>query len=254
MKKYINSLFILFGLLAFTACTEEEGSTPGGDSQPSMSVVELTAAAPLNPDNDCVLRILTNNRVKEVYYLAETTATKEARGLSDDAYADYVVANGTKLTLDTDLQTGGQYSDLTIINLHGLYSVAVVAVNGNTKTMQIKAFAGLDYQPLGTGTYASNFFGDTWDVEVEYSEVGNRYRIADCWYDGYGFAFSPNGSNVTIYPSKVETGYVHRTYGMVSATDTGSTYDEATKTFTFAFKWTVAAGSFGVYKEYLTLP
>ena len=56
------------------------------------------------------------------------------------------------------------------------------------------------------------------------------------------------------YPSKTETGYVHSVYGMVSVTDTGSSYDASTKTFTFAFKWTVALGSFGVYNEYLTLP
>jgi hypothetical protein len=76
----------------------------------------------------------------------------------------------------------------------------------------------------------------------------------DLYEDGYGFSFSPNGSNVTVYPSgAIKTGYVHSSYGMVSMTDQGSTYDASTKTFTFNFKFTVSAGSFGTAPETLTL-
>ena len=39
----------------------------------------------------------------------------------------------------------------------------------------------------------------------------------------------------------------------LSMTDQGSTYDASTKTFTFNFKFTVSAGSFGTAPETLTL-
>ena len=251
MKKYIESVMLmLLGAVVFTACSADEGQTPGSDSKPVATLYQYSASGDYNPDNDCYIRVSANSATKEAYYFAELTEAKNARNMTDAQYADYVVENGTKLSGIA----GASEQDVYITDLHGLYSVAVVAVNGNTKTMQTTEFAGLDYQTLGVGTYTSEFFGEAWAVNVEYSEVGNRYRIADCWYDGYGFAFSPSGANVTVYPSKTETGYVHSVYGMVSVTDTGSSYDASTKTFTFAFKWTVALGSFGVYNEYLTLP
>ena len=250
MKKYIYSVFLMMlGAVAFTACSEDEGQTPGSDSQPVITLYQYEVSGDYNPDNDCFIRVSANSVTTEAYYLAELTADKEARGLSEADYANYVVENGTKLS---DI-SGASEQDVYITDLHGVYTITVVGVNGGTKTMKSTEFSGLDFKPLGKGLYQSEFFEEAWPVDVEYSEVGNRYRISDCWYEGYGFAFSPKGTNVTVYPSKMETGYVHSKYGMVSVTDTGSTYDEATKTFTFAFKWTVSAGSFGVYNEYLTL-
>jgi hypothetical protein len=50
------------------------------------------------------------------------------------------------------------------------------------------------------------------------------------------------------------TGREHPRYGMISANDqSGSTYDEATKTVTFNFLFSVSAGSFGVKAETLQL-
>lgn len=249
MKKIIESLTLsLLALSLFTACSEDEGTTPGSDSTPVATVYQYTAGEGYNADNDCLLRVATNAAAKETYYLAELKTAKEARKMTDAQYAEYVAQNGTKLDVAVS-----SYKDFYITDLHGLYVVTVVAVNGGTRTAQSVEFAGLDYKPYGKGTYTSNFFGDTWEVDVEYSEVGNRYRIANNWTDGYGFAFSPDGSKVTVYPTTTETGYVHPSYGMVSVSDQGSTYDEGTKTFTFNFKWTVAAGSFGNYAETLTL-
>lgn len=251
MKKHFNNLMlVLLGVVAFTACSADEGQEPGSDSTPIATVYQYTASGDYNPDNDCFFRVSANSATNEAYYLADLKEEKEARNMSDVDYANYVVSNGKKL----DNISGASIQDVYITDLHGEYVVSVVAVKGGTKTIKSFDFAGLDYKPFGKGTYSSEWFEDEWEVDLEYSVVGNRYRIANCWYDGYGFAFSPNGSKVTVYPSKIETGDVHSKYGPVSANDTGSTYDTETKTFTFAFKWTVSAGSFGVYNEYLKLP
>lgn len=250
MKRYFESVMtVLFVGLAFMACKEESGTEPGGDSTPVATLYHFDASGDYNPDNDCFIRVSANSATQSAYYLAELSDQAAARGLSKEQYADYVVSNGTKL----DKISGTSEQDVYITGLKGMYTVSVVAVNGGTKTMQQTEFAGLDYQYFGIGTYYSDFFGEEWPVEVEYSKIGNRYRITDCWYDGYGFAFSPSGSKVTVYPSKTETGYVHSRYGMVSVTDQGSSFDKDKREFTFVFKWTVSAGSFGEYNDVLTL-
>lgn len=191
----------------------------------------------------------TNAATQEVYYLAQLDEEKKALNMTDQQYADYVVEKGTKI----DVKASSD-ADVYVKDLHGLYDITVVAVKGNTKTQQSFQFAGLDYKPYGQGTWTSVMFGSSWKVDVEYSTVGNRYRIKSLYKDGYGFSFTPNGSNVTVYPNgAIETGYIHATYGMVSITDQGSTYNAASKTFTFNFKFTVSAGSFGTKVETLTL-
>lgn len=239
---------------AFTACTEEEGQAPGNDSTPNVTFYQYEASGDYNPDNDLYFRFAANSATKDVYYLVEKQSDKEARNLSDDAYADYVVANGTK----AEASAIGGSQDVIVTDLHGMYSIAVVATNGSLKKIVTSTFAGLDYKPLGTGNYYSDFFEEEWPVEVEYSEIGNRYRIVDNWYEGYGLVWTVDGSTASCIPTRTETGYVHSTYGMVYALDQGSSYDESTKTFTFNFRWQVILNggwaAFGNYPDILTLP
>ena len=153
MKKYISLAMSLLAMMAFTACTIEEGTTPGGDSAPYVNVMKYEVAAPLNPDNDVKVRIVANNQASDVYYLAEKTAEKDARGLSAEAYADYVVSNGTKAAMESDLQSGGKVLDLTLTNLFGEYTITAVAANGGTKNSSSTVFTGLDWKTICEGTY-----------------------------------------------------------------------------------------------------
>lgn len=250
MKNIFERLaLMLLSLTLFAACQEDEGTDPGHDSTPVASVYEYAVGDGYNADNDCRFRVATNSATQEVYYLAQLDEEKKALNMTDQQYADYVVEKGTKIEVKASSD-----ADVYVKNLHGLYDITVVAVKGNTKTLQSFQFSGIDYKPLGQGTWTSSFFSDAWKVDVEYSAVGNRYRIKNVYKNGYGFSFSPNDSNVTVYPNgAIETGYVHARYGMVSISDQGSTYDAASKTFTFNFNFTVSAGSFGAASETLTL-
>ena len=252
MKKIMEKAALsLLLLVLFAACREDLGTLSGSDSTPVATIYQYAAGSGYNFENDCCLRVVTNSAVKETYYLAELKSAKEDRKMTDEQYAEYVVKNGTKLDVEAS-----NYKDFYITGLYGSYVVTVVAVNGGTRTLQTTSFDGSVYKPLGTGTYTSSFFGDTRTVNVEYSEVGNRYRIVDNWSAGHGFSFSPNGSKVTLYPQTISTGIAHPNYtrfGVVSVTDQGSTYDAASKTFTFSFKFSVSAGSFGVKTETLVL-
>lgn len=154
MKKYILNLTLGFlALAAFTACTVEEGTTPGGDSQPIVTLYQYEVNSPLNPDNDVMVRIVTNNKATDTYCLAEKTADKNARGMSADAYADYVVQNGNKCVVEADQQSGGKICDLTLTNLYGEYTITAVAVNGGSKSSASTVFTGLDWADVVEGTY-----------------------------------------------------------------------------------------------------
>lgn len=103
-----------------------------------------------------------------------------------------------------------------------------------------------DWETYATGIYSSWWFEVSYAQVLEYSPVLDQYRFADLMADGYDFIFTWDGaSDIAPVPAKVESGDVHPTYGMVSATTNAATYDAASKTFTFTRKWTVDAGSFG---------
>lgn len=62
MKKYTNRLFLaLLAMTAMTACKEDPGTNPGGDSTPNAVVYQYTAGDGYNADNDCFLRVTTNS-------------------------------------------------------------------------------------------------------------------------------------------------------------------------------------------------
>lgn len=109
-----------------------------------------------------------------------------------------------------------------------------------------------DYALYGTMTYTSWFFEDTWDVDLYYSEYLNLYR-AEIFFDGYPFYFTISADglititdNTGAEKTDTESGYVHSTYGMVTARWLSSNftgYDEGA--YYIPFNWRVSAGSFG---------
>ena len=162
MKNIFERLaLMLLSLTLFAACQEDEGTDPGNDSTPVASVYEYAAGDGYNADNDCRFRVATNSATQEVYYLAQLDEEKKAMKMTDQQYADYVVEKGTKI----DVKAASD-ADVYVKDLHGLYDITVVAVNGNTKTQQSFQFAGLDYKPYGQGTWTSSFFGDAWNKET----------------------------------------------------------------------------------------
>uniref|UniRef100_UPI0032164701 hypothetical protein n=1 Tax=uncultured Draconibacterium sp. TaxID=1573823 RepID=UPI0032164701 len=108
-----------------------------------------------------------------------------------------------------------------------------------------------DFAPYADGTFTSVFFEDFWDATLEYSPATEQYRLKDCWMSGYNYLFKvAEDGTITQVPETSESGYVHSTYGMVSVTaQDGSNFNSDTNTYTFVLKWTVSAGSFGVYND-----
>lgn len=108
-----------------------------------------------------------------------------------------------------------------------------------------------DYAPAATCMYYDDFwYQDEWEEVIYYSPMLEMYRINA--FPGGSFTFTWDGSKVA-YGNKVaiSTGYVDSRYGAVTATPTSCAYDAKNDKFTFNFKWTVSAGSFGEYGQYV---
>lgn len=155
MKRYFeNSMIALFSLLAFTACSEDEqGVAPGGDSAPHVAIYQSTVEEPYDADNDQALRLAVNQQTEAVYYLAEKTADKEARNLTEEGYIDYVVSNGTQCTLVADQQNGGKYADVVATGMKGAYTITAVAVGAGKKSASSTTFNGPNWMDVAKGTY-----------------------------------------------------------------------------------------------------
>ena len=109
-----------------------------------------------------------------------------------------------------------------------------------------------DFKVIHTGSYYDDFwYEEAWEQGLEYSELSDTYRLSNLWTPGYGFTFKWDGQSekVTLLSSKIPTGLEYGSYGAISAEDQGSYYDAGEKAIHFVFKWTVSAGSFGVYEN-----
>ena len=229
MKKYINSfIFAFIGLVALTACSEENGTEPGNDSNPVVTVYKYEAALPLSADNDVVVRVAANSAVQKAYYLAEKTSDKEARNLSEEAYADYVVSNGKAV----DGLNSTNPVDLAITDMMGDYTITVVGVKDNQKQSANVTFKGLDWRDITTGTY---YFFNTSRLGVESAattlqycaNVANLYRLKDVFGAGYSLKFNGTGSKGSDKDGNFEvvsvaaqpTSFTFKDYGTVSVRD-----------------------------------
>lgn len=97
MKKYIYGLFFaLVSVVMLTACSEDEGSDIGSDSQAKATLYQYTATEPNDADIDTQIRIATNSATQSAYLLVEKTADYENRltQLGEEGYKDYVIEKG----------------------------------------------------------------------------------------------------------------------------------------------------------------
>lgn len=80
MKKYIyGSLLALASVVMFTACSADEGTEPGNDSNAHVTLYSYTAELPYDADCDALVRVAANSATTEAYALTELASEKEAR-------------------------------------------------------------------------------------------------------------------------------------------------------------------------------
>lgn len=215
-------------VLSFTACSEDEGTTPGSDSRPVATVYTYSAESPYDADVDCKVRIATNSATQEVYYLAEKTTDYETR-LSSGGESDVienVVSNGTKAEASAEAPV-----DVVLQNLGGEYTIAVVAVNGSAKTLSTANFTGYAWIDVAKGTYTSNYsnaayFGfDSVETTLQYKEADpTQYRFKNLFGTGQHLLMTKtdydagdNGVYLTI--GAQSTPFTYGSYGTLYVRD-----------------------------------
>ena len=155
MKKYIENLLLLcVAAFTLTACSEDEGTNPGGDGNPMVTLYQYAPSQPYNADNDVTLRFATNNKVEAVYYLSEPEADYNTHisEMGEAGYNDYVVENGTQV----EGIEGQSNVDVTLTDMMGTYYITAVAVSGNQKKAYTTTFTGLAWEDVVSGTYIFN--------------------------------------------------------------------------------------------------
>ncbi|MCI7139646.1 hypothetical protein [Alistipes sp.] len=231
LKKYFYSVLAVAGVVALTACSADEGTDPGSDSAPAVTLYTYAPGSEYNADEDVMIRIAPNNKVAEIYYKSElTTAVQEyiaANG--ENAYADQVVASGTKLE-------GGSTQDFVLTGLLGNYTITAVGVAENgRKAVASTTFQGLTWTPITAGTITYGTLGQLGltpaPAELQKCDVDETlYRVKDMYGKDCHLKFTvldlggtdSDGSTFKFCRvANQNTGLNYGSYGAISVQDVG---------------------------------
>lgn len=230
IKKYIT---ILAAMPMLWACSADEGSMPGNDPDPAVTLYTYAPSdLSKNPDNDVVVRFVTNNKTSSVKYLVAPTSDINA----------IVTAGGEKALLskvEADGKTvegigADSYVDITLEDLHGEYTIAAVA-NGKILSNRV-SFLGLDWEKLKDGTFIyvnKNLFASgslSTEASLEVCTTDDTlYHIKDAFGEGTTlkmvmldlFGKDEDGEYRFFRVPPTVTGLEYGNYGMVSVRDFG---------------------------------
>ena len=262
MKKIISILFIL--MVVLVSCDKENIGTlyepetsyvafsteivPENilSAENNYSVNVQITRSDLNMPTTAQVSLEMNDNINGVFGL-ESTSVSFAEG-EGKAYAKIV-----------------PLVDLSQIDVSKVYEFKLTLEGDNVSEFYnqttYRASFLLTFEPIGTGTFSSEFFGDDWTVQVEKAAEADVYRIIDCYTEGYNISFSVDNENNIFYSTQL-TGYEDPDYGMVSLEMPDSEepdsyyiaepYREG-NTFYLLNRFTVEDGSYGHWYEILTL-
>lgn len=173
-RKYILAAMAAFGLLSLAGCTEKEGTEPGNDSSPVVTIYQYEVPEGYNADQSVNLRFVPNGKVDKmyVYYepVSDKTAFLEQNGQS--AYNEKVVSEGEEYE--------GKTQDIIIENLAGLYAITVAAVasDGTMASFETQ-FKGIVWVDAGTAYVQESVTLDglSGEVKLERQSDANIFRI-----------------------------------------------------------------------------
>lgn len=199
MKKYLYLLFAAFVATTMVACTEKVGTEPGNDPNPVVTIYTLAAPADYDPDQTVALRLAPNNKVDKMYILAELKATKDAyiKEKGEDAYANYVVQNGSEVSLES--------LDVVIPELMGLHAITVVALDkAGNKFSYETTYKGILWIDAGQAYIFQNmchngvaYFNGY--VNVQRQDDCNIFRVVDMYHQLGGNTVPSNTDSVLTF-------------------------------------------------------
>lgn len=257
MKKIFKYAYVaLAGLLVLnlTSCKNEyEYDGPGAQDPGAFISVESTSLK-YAADAEQVLnfKLIRTDSVNA----EDISLTCDNNKFQVPSSVSFSAGEGSKTVSVPFNITGGTTEEVTISVAE--QSATVYGV-GSAKFTITRDFV---WKLLGEGVYTCWLFGQAWPQPVMRAEGTNRYKLPDCIAVGYdiNFELTDDGQHLAAPIAKVETGYVHSSYGMVSVeggTDSdGNPYDIAVEgnIIYLPMKYTVSAGSFGVDYDSIEMP
>lgn len=258
--KPMNKIFklALCSVLAlnFTACTEEVDYTPATPSQVTDQVYFMASntAAPVMQKDDTQFTVLVgrdNSSSAQSVPLKVTNPNPEI--FTVPATIEFAAGEAEK-----ELVVQASSSMELAKNYYLKLEIAEEFVNpykaqDNHPIIELSILKE-DYELYAVGTYTAGFFSNqSWKQEMQYSPALDMYRFTDLWATGYHVAFKWDGSKITCANTTVQSGYVHPTYGMCSATVEATAYEAESNAFLFTYNWTVSAGTFGSFVDQFIL-
>lgn len=250
MRNILSILFLGFIATAVCSCNDEIDYTPGEPSAISESKVFFS--------EDNVYDFILGVSDSEVSIFLERTDASGALKVDllaeDYDAAIFSVPSSVEFAAgETKKEIKIQVNNMEMFTNYSLKKLSIPSELVNPykdySAVSLNAYKE-DYAPFAKGMYTSNFFGDQWEQVLEYSPILGLYRFSDLYVTDYDFLFTWDGaSTVKMQTAKTQTGYVHPSYGMVTAQFQASKYVEETQTLMFQYAWTVSAGSFGSYVE-----
>lgn len=253
MKAMKNILSILFlGLIATTVCScdDEIDYSPGEQSPFAESKVFFS--------KDNVYDHILGFSDSEVSFFLERTDASSALtvDLTAEGYDPAIFSVPASVEFaagETKKEVKIQVSNMEMFTDYSLKKIAIPADLVNPykdySAISLNVYKE-DFAPYAKGVYTSTFFEDEWEQVLEYSPMLDTYRFSDLYVSEYDFFFTwDGGSTMTLKTTDTATGYVHPSYGMVTARAIATLYDPSTDTMKFQYNWIVSAGSFGAYIE-----
>ena len=230
--RYLYGAIVAAAALA-ASCTADEGTQPGSDAAPAVTIYTYTPELPYNADNDVALRFAANRQTENAYCLIEPTDDMAARmeSLGEEGYMDYVVSNGTKLELDGQTRV----ADAVVTDLMGSCTISAVGVGAGRKHLTQTEFVGLEWATVAAGTYYFTVLGSM-GVEPRPTELQRctnsegLYRFRNLFKEGYHMKITmldimgedADGTYQFFrVPAGQNTGYTYGDYGPIYVRDIG---------------------------------
>lgn len=273
--KFLKYMTILAAAPMMWACSADEGSEPGTDPNPAVTVYTYEPKAEgTNPDNDVDVRFVTNNKVTSLKYLVAPSAEIEAtiNNGGENALRAKVESEGTAIN-----NIEGNYADVTLTGLFGEYTIAAVA-NGSTLG-NLMTFTGLEWEKKKEGVFVLGETGapiagiEEVEASLEVCTTDDTlYRIKDVFGTGTSLKMymldaqdeDPDGVYTMFRVRPTATPWTYGDYGSVSVRDIG--YWQGNEAFVtnpnycsgmyedcfifFCIQWYVAAGNLGYGYSY----
>ena len=170
--KYLFGLIALVPAVFMASCSAEEGTEPGNDSNPVVTMYSYTAPEGYNPDQTAYVRVVPNNKVSKIYVLTELKADKEAFVAQSgaEAYVQRVVSQGTAYAAETQ--------ELVIEDLQGAYTITAVAEAANgARTAAEVNYKGIKWVEAGPAWVQENIAGLRGYVNVMRHDDENVFRV-----------------------------------------------------------------------------